>query len=100
MGRLLVTVSLIVTVVSCGGDGKAPSVITGAVVAVDSHSLTEVESFVVRSEGERYTILIDERTDLDFPPAHLNEHRISGEPVRVEVDARDGELVATSIADG
>lgn len=69
-------------------------------VEVDSTGLTEVDSIVVSSDGDRFTILLDENTELDFPPAHLNEHRISGDPVRVEVEESDGTLVATSIGDG
>ncbi len=100
MRRSLAACLVILALVSCGGDeGDQPSVITGTVVEVESQGLTEVDSFVVSSEGQRHTILLDDETDLGFPPSHLNEHRISGEPVRVEVDEREGELVATSIED-
>jgi hypothetical protein len=92
---------LFLALVACEGDDDgSPSVITGTVVEVDSSGLTEVESFVVSRDGTRYTIRIDEDTELDFPPAHLNEHRISGDPVRVEVDDRNGDLIATTIGDG
>ena len=67
---------------------------------VESSGLADVDSIVVSSDGERFTIRLDENTELDFPPAHLNEHRISGDPVRVEVEKSNGELVATSIGDG
>jgi hypothetical protein len=104
MRLLLVATCLALAIVSCGGDedrtGDAPSVVTGTVVEVQSQSLTEVGSFVVGQDEKRYTIYIDQNTELDFPPAHLNEHRISGDPVRVEVEEIDDKLVATQIGDG
>lgn len=99
MRRLLVALLFPLALASCGGEGDDPSVITGHVVKVNSQGLTEVDSFVVSTTGRRYRIAIDEDTDLDFPPAHLNEHRITGEPVRVEVDEKGDELVAVSIED-
>ena len=94
---------MVLTLASCGGDnddgGDAPSVITGTVVEVQTQSLTDVESFVVSQGDERFTIYIGARTNLDFPPAHLNEHRISGDPVRVEVDESGDRLVARTIED-
>ena len=88
----------------CGGDdgetgGEAPSEITGVVTAVESSSLTEVESFTVKTDDDTYTVLIDTDTDLGFPPAHLNEHRVSGDPVHVKLDERDGDLYALSVED-
>lgn len=61
--------------------------------------LTKVEFFTVRSEDKTYKVLIDPDTDLGFPPSHLNEHRISGEPVRVETEEKDGDLYATKVED-
>lgn len=66
---------------------------------VESTSLTEVESFTVKSDDKTYTILIDPNTDLGFPPAHLNEHRVTGDPVKVEIEERNGDLYALSILD-
>lgn len=66
---------------------------------MESTSLTEVQSFKVKSDDKIYTILIDPNTELGFPPAHLNEHRVSGDPVKVEIDERNGDLYALSILD-
>jgi hypothetical protein len=91
---------------ACGGDsdeepaGDAPSEITGTVISVQTQGLTEVSSFVVSEDDRRYTIQIDEGTELAFPPAHLNEHRLSGDPVRVELEGSLDDLVAVSIEDG
>jgi hypothetical protein len=71
----------------------------GTVVEVDSTGLNEVNSFVVRSKSEQYRIFIGGVVNLGFPPGHLNEHRATGQPVRVEVDRRDGKLFAVSIRD-
>jgi hypothetical protein len=99
MRRAFAASCLVLVLASCT-ESDTPSEITGTVVEVDSTGLTEVDSIVVSSDGDRFTILLDENTELDFPPAHLNEHRISGDPVRVEVEESDGTLVATSIGDG
>lgn len=66
---------------------------------VESSELTKVESFTVKSDDKTYTILIDPNTDLGFPPAHLNEHRVTGDPVKVTIEDRDGDLYALSILD-
>jgi hypothetical protein len=100
MRWVLVAVCLALTLPSCGGDEGDGSVITGTVVEVRSQGLTEVDSFVVSQGEQRYTIFIDKDTELDFPPAHLNEHRLSGDPVRVETEEDNGKLVATQIGDG
>ncbi|MDQ4142125.1 MAG: hypothetical protein M3198_00010 [Actinomycetota bacterium] len=80
-------------------EGSTPSEITGVVTQVESSGLTEVESFTVRDDDTTYDIRIDPETDLGFPPAHLNEHRVSGQPVTVEVEDRGGDLYAVSIED-
>ena len=74
--------------------------VTGVVSEVDSAGLTDVNGFTVRSQDETFDFVVDSNTELSFPPAHLNEHRISGEPVRVTYEERDGELYAVSVEDG
>lgn len=94
-----------VLVVACvGDDGKSPqaetpSTLTGVITEVDSSGLTEVESFTLSVEGETYEIFLADDIELGFPPAHLNEHRTTGDPVRVDLEDRSGKLYATSIAD-
>ena len=73
--------------------------VTGIVLDVESRTLTDVRAFTLRSEGEECEILIDPERSYGFPLPHLNEHKISADPVRVEVERRDGELVALSIDD-
>ena len=91
--------------VACGSDdapdaGTVPERLRGVIVDVEASGITEVESFTLRSGGRTYEIDVTKETDLAFPPAHLSEHRASGEPVVVELEEADGGLVATSVDDG
>lgn len=94
--------ALAVAVACSGGDagGDAPEPVTGVVLDVRATSLTEVSSFVVKDGDRRVVVRVTDDTEFAFPPAHLAEHRASGEPVRVEVSRRDGRLYAESVDDG
>jgi hypothetical protein len=89
---------------ACGG-GSEPSggggqdEITGPVVKVDAKSLGEVTSIELKQGEETFEILIDPEIDYDYNLGHISEHLSSGAPLRVEVEERDGELIATSISD-
>lgn len=94
--------------IACGGNGaetpepkpsEAPSTLTGVITEVESSGLTEVESFTLSVEGETYEIFLADDIDLGFPPAHLNEHKTTGDPVKVDLEDRSGQLYATSIDD-
>ena len=107
--RTLLTATMIACLAftGCGDDEKAgqpsgagtPDEVTGPIVDIDSEGLGHVRSFSVRSGEETYEILIDNRVDYGFPLGHLNEHRISGAPVRVELEERNGDLYAQAIID-
>jgi hypothetical protein len=79
--------------------GPAPKEVTGPVTKVDSESLGEVTSFEVTQDGEVYVVLIDPEINYGFALSHINEHLATGDPVRVGIDERDGQLYATEIAD-
>ena len=79
--------------------GGAPEELTGPIIDIDSEGLGDVRSFTVKSDEQTYEILIDPQVDYGFPMGHLNEHRLSGAPVRVELLERDGRLFALSILD-
>ncbi len=89
---------------ACGEDGEteaeqSPSQLTGVIVEIDSDSIEDVNSFVLRAEGQEYTIYIDETVDYGMPMGHLNEHRAGALPVLVDLESRDGKLYALSILD-
>ena len=69
------------------------------ITTVDLTSLTNLEGFSLRSDDETFEFVVTDATKIDFPPAHLNEHRVSGDPVTVTYEEEDDELVALSIED-
>lgn len=92
----------VMTIASCSDnsdDSGSSSELTGLVVEIESEGFNEVTSFVLRSEGENYTIYIDDTVDYGFPLEHLFAHRSGAEPVKVEFYERDGRRYATSIDD-
>lgn len=77
-----------------------PKVIVGVVTEIRSgEDFGAVESFSVKKGADSFQIYVDPDVTYDFPLAHLNSHRAAAEPVRVEVERRDGRLYAISIAD-
>lgn len=98
--------SIVLLILSaCGDDGPtsgnatAPSRLEGPVVEVESEGLGRVQAFTVKSGDRTYEIFIAADVDYGFPLDHLSEHRISGEPVVVRLEERDGKLYALSIED-
>ena len=90
----------IVALAGCGSDAAGgPREATGVVLAVDARSLTDVRSFTLKTQDETLEIRIDPDADYSFPPSHLRNHALSGEPVRVELDERGGDLFATEMED-
>jgi|SRR5680860_1101479 len=102
MRALLAALVLTVPVVSACGSSEAPGTqeIVGVVISIDSGSgFGDVESFSIKDGDQEFEIFIDPDAAYAFPLAHLNSHRAGAEPVRVEVETRDGKLVAVSIDD-
>lgn len=103
--RILIALVLSASIaIACGDDGgteaeTAPSELTGVIVEIDSASIEDVNSFVLRADGEEYTIYIDDTVDYGFPLGHLNEHRTGAISTLVELEERDGKLYAQSILD-
>lgn len=79
--------------------GGASEEVTGPIVDIDSEGLGDVRSFTVKSGDQTYEILIDPHIDYGFPLSHLSEHLVSGEPVRVDLVRRGGNVYAQSIVD-
>ncbi len=84
---------------SACSSSDSKSEVSGVVVSVRSSGLTEVELFTVRDDEHTYEFVVTDATELAFPPAHLNEHRVSGAPVRVVYESRDDRLYAISVDD-
>jgi hypothetical protein len=78
---------------------QAPQEVTGVIVDIDSAGLGEVRSFELKSGDETFEILIDPQVDYGFNLGHLNEHLAGGQPVRVQIEERDGKLFARRIDD-
>ncbi len=79
----------------------APDEVTGLIVTMTPESLggETVESFVLEEGDETYEIEIDPDRDYGFDLGHLYEHHTDALPVKVELEDRDGTLVATAIED-
>ena len=92
---------LLVAVAGCGDDASGPGSgsVTGLVTTIDSAGFDDVDSFTVRAEGETFTFQIDPEVEYGFPLGHLQSHLTNAEPVVVEYEDRDGELIAQSIED-
>ena len=98
---------LILGLAACGGDGETEgdtespdgAPITGLIVEIDSEGFDDVRGFTVRSEGETYEFVTGPAEDYSFPLSHLQSHLTNSEPVKVEYEERDGELLATAIDD-
>jgi hypothetical protein len=102
---LALIVAILLTAVACGDDAPsdpAREVLTGAVVAVDARSLTNIDSFTLRTEDDQLEIYIDDShnySDTGFLPQHLREHVITAVRVRVEAERRGDRLVAVAMTD-
>jgi hypothetical protein len=84
----------------CGSEtGETGRTESGVVLAVDARSLADVRAFTLKTEDETLEIHVDRTIDYSFPPAHLRNHALSGEPVRVELEERHGDLYALEMED-
>ena len=94
LGVVLV-VALAVTACQGGADE-----VRGVVVSIEGQ-LARVTGFeLVTDDGARFIFRVDPDGEFDgLPLSHLNEHRLSAEPISVSYEDRDG-LVAIAIEDG
>lgn len=82
------------------GSSAPPDPVTGVVVDItEGEGFGAVESFELRSEGETYEILIDQSREYGFPLGHLNDHLQGADPVRVDIEEKDGAIYAVTIED-
>ena len=98
IARLLLAGAVVVSA-SCG---PAPSTSAGFITGMNAKSVTEVESFTLRTPDGSVIVFRVGPLDLSsggFPAAHLREHMALAEPVAVAWIERDGDRVATKVVD-
>ncbi len=90
---------------ACGDEGAepmgdAPSRVVGLITEIEPEEGHAPESFVIEEDdGDTFTIEVDPETDYGFDLHHVYEHFEEEDPLDVQVEERDGALVATEIAD-
>jgi hypothetical protein len=108
MRRALLVLASVAVVAACSGPpgttpGPTPpaSPVEGVVIEVDARGLSQIRGFALRtSDGPTLRFRIDGlENPVEFPPAHLSEHRTTSEPVRVFFRVVGGELVAYRLED-
>lgn len=99
MKGLASVLAVALLVAACGSAAKTEA---GFVVDVQSTSLTEIQSFTLRTtDGEELVFRVG-LIELDggtFPAGHLREHLALAQPVAVAYHEENGERVATRLAD-
>ena len=82
--------------------GPAPRTAAGFVVDVQTSSLTQVDSFTLRTQDGQELVFRVGPLELDggaFPGGHLREHMALAQAVAVAYREEDGERVAYRLAD-
>jgi hypothetical protein len=88
----------ILTVACAAEPMQSPDQVTGVIIEVQ-RAQGDITGFTVDAGSETYEIVIDPGRNYGFDLEHLVAHRATGDPVRVDVDDRDGRLVALTILD-
>jgi hypothetical protein len=92
---------LVSTMSACGGETApepAPSELTGVIVQVDE-TRKEITAFTLEVGGDRYRIFIAKDVDYGFDLHHLEEQRMTEDPVRCKLEERGERLYALEILD-
>jgi hypothetical protein len=100
-GRLAASPVILTLLLGLAACGPSQPQQTGVVLRVDSPALGQVDSLdLLTKEG---TVLTFDTTELafspDFPPSHVAEHQVLGEPIRVTYRTDGDRLVATQLED-
>lgn len=99
--RRIASLSLAVTV-ALAACGPAPQTVAGFVIDVKSTSLTEIQSFTLRTQDGQELVFQVGPLELDggaFPAGHLREHMALNQPVAVAYRDNGGERVAYRLVD-
>jgi hypothetical protein len=98
VGALTLTMAFLMSGCNSAGD-EVPGELTAVIVDIESAGFGEVESFTVKDGDQTYEIFTAEDGDYGFPLGHLHEHLQAAEPVRMDLEERDGRLFALTIDD-
>lgn len=82
--------------------GPAPRTVAGFVVDVKSTSLTEIQSFTIRTQEGQELVFRVGTLELDggaFPAGHLREHMALNQAIAVAYHEEGGERVAYRLVD-
>lgn len=85
---------LLATLLACGSGSVTTGVITKYTPADEADGL-----ITLLSDGELVTFVVSVDTELEFPPTHIQEHRLSGEAVTITWSEENGTKFATAIRD-
>lgn len=97
--RLNLIALLTIAIAACG---PQPQTVAGFVIDVKSTSITQVDSFTLRTPEESEIVFRVGPLELDggaFPAGHLREHMALGQPVAVAYREEKGEKVAFRLVD-
>lgn len=78
---------------------ETPTEVTGEITAIARGGDGRIAAFTVDTGVRRHEIRIDAEREYGFDLEHLEEHRATGDPVRVTLENRDGRLYAVEILD-
>lgn len=101
MTRILVVLLFGVAIVQVGCAPTGQSV-AGHVISVSSTSLTDVNSFTLRTQGGEEIVFRVGMLQLDaggFPAGHLRQHMAVNQPVAVAYHDDSGQHVADRLVD-
>jgi hypothetical protein len=94
-----VTLATVLLCAACGGTLQS---VIGVVLQVNGTSLTQIDSFVLRTaEGQIITFTVGPIAfdQTSFPPQHLREHQQLATPVKVTYRLDGDTRVATKLED-
>lgn len=90
---------LTAAVAACTSSAPPPEEVTGRITEVLRDAEGAVVALTVQAGQDRYEIQPDPARDYGFDLSHLEEHRNTGDPVRVTLEEREGRLYAVIILD-
>ena len=99
MKTLGVALTVVVFAVACG---LSPNELTGTMTGVIVEYVPAEDadgSIIIFHDGETTKIVVSADTTLEFSSTHIQEHRLTGEPVSVAFQETNGVKEATAIAD-